>query len=204
MSRNASTPINKHNGRRPNSARSDSSVSTVYDGPPRRISRSSTRKPGKPRTASAAMCRRCAALATGARRGGGSAAGTMRGSSSAGARRAACAGGAAVRRIGGGNDADFLKRECALRRLRRAQVAVMNRVEGTAKNTDRLHLKLLADVSVAEHHEFDRGQPFEPDRTTGMQLVGGDANLDADSLLETVGEARRGVDHHRARIDLAQ
>ena len=37
-----------------------------------------------------------------------------------------------------------------------------------------------------------------------MQLVGGDADLGAQPVLEAVGEAGRDVDHHARRIDLAQ
>ena len=47
-------------------------------------------------------------------------------------------------------------------------------------------------------------RPSRPDRPARVQLVGRDADLGAEPVLEAVGEARRGVDHHRARVDLAQ
>src|SRR5690606_40784940 len=38
--------------------------------------------------------------------------------------------------------------------------------------------------------------------TAGMQLVGGNADLGAQAILEAVGETGGGVDHHRAGIHL--
>src|SRR4029077_12131650 len=62
---------------------------------------------------------------------------------------------------------------------------------------------LSADLSVPEHHELLRGEALEPDRTPGVQLVGGDADFGAEAVLVAVGEAGRGVPHHRARVALA-
>ncbi len=56
----------------------------------------------------------------------------------------------------------------------------------------------------AEHDVLLRGEAFEAHRAARVQLVGGDADLRAEAVLEAVGEARRGVHHHRARIDFAQ
>src|SRR5512134_1759138 len=61
-----------------------------------------------------------------------------------------------------------------------------------------------ADLATAENDPLLAGEPLQSDRTAGVQLVGGDADLGAQPVLEAVGEARRGVDHHRAGVDLAQ
>src|SRR5690606_13574821 len=47
-------------------------------------------------------------------------------------------------------------------------------------------------------------ETFQADRTARVNLVGGDTDLGAQTILKTVGEARRSIDHDRARIDLAQ
>jgi hypothetical protein len=57
---------------------------------------------------------------------------------------------------------------------------------------------------VADDDELLRRQAFEADRSARVQLVGGDADLGAEAVLVAVGEARRGVPHHRGRVDLAQ
>src|SRR5262249_37053448 len=61
-----------------------------------------------------------------------------------------------------------------------------------------------ANLAVAEDDEFLRRQALEADRAAGVQLVSGDADLGAEAVLVAVGEARRGIPHHRAGIDLAQ
>ncbi|MNJ19841.1 hypothetical protein D3C77_141650 [compost metagenome] len=57
-------------------------------------------------------------------------------------------------------------------------------------------------MTVADHHVFFTGQAFQADRAAGMQFVGGNTDFRAQTILETVGKAGRGVDHHRGRIDL--
>src|SRR5512139_475497 len=59
-------------------------------------------------------------------------------------------------------------------------------------------------VPVAEHDPFPRGEPLEPDGAARVQLVGGDADLRAQTVLEAVGEARGGVHHDGGGVDLAQ
>src|SRR5690242_268703 len=59
-------------------------------------------------------------------------------------------------------------------------------------------------VSVAEHDPLLRREALEPHGPARVQLVGGDADLGAEAVLEAVGEAGRRVHHHRARIDLAE
>ncbi|KAF1858399.1 hypothetical protein Lal_00014910 [Lupinus albus] len=49
-----------------------------------------------------------------------------------------------------------------------------------------------------------RRQAFQPDRSARVQLVVRDADLRTEAVLETVGEARRRVDHHGGRVDFAQ
>src|SRR5574343_1157022 len=63
---------------------------------------------------------------------------------------------------------------------------------------------LTAYVPVAEHDPLLAGQAFEADRAAGVDLVGRDADFGTQAVFETIGEARRGIDHHRARIDFAQ
>src|SRR5512135_171518 len=64
--------------------------------------------------------------------------------------------------------------------------------------------KLVAHLPVAQHDPLLRREAFEPHRAARMELVGGDADLGAQAVLEAVGEARGGVHHHRARVHLAQ
>src|SRR5512134_374278 len=61
-----------------------------------------------------------------------------------------------------------------------------------------------ADLAVAEDDVLLGGQALEADRAARVQLVGRDADFGAQSVLVTVGEARGGVPHDRARVDLAQ
>src|SRR5260221_2476774 len=62
---------------------------------------------------------------------------------------------------------------------------------------------LGTNLPRAQDHPFLASEAFEPDRPARMQLVGGNADLRAEAVLEAVGKARRRVDHHRARIDFA-
>src|SRR5437667_9525882 len=61
-----------------------------------------------------------------------------------------------------------------------------------------------ANLAAAEDHVLLRGEALEAHRAARVQLVGGNADLCTQTVLESVGEARRGVHHHRARIDLAK
>src|SRR5690606_23457145 len=65
-------------------------------------------------------------------------------------------------------------------------------------------LRSLASVAVAEDDVLLRGESFQPDRATRMQLVGGNADLCTKPVFEAIGKTCRGVDHHRAGIHLAQ
>ena len=51
-------------------------------------------------------------------------------------------------------------------------------------------LHLLPDVPVAQHDELLAGQSFQSHRTTGVKLVGRDADFRAQPILETVGKSR--------------
>src|SRR5215472_8208230 len=62
----------------------------------------------------------------------------------------------------------------------------------------------LTYLPAAEHDPLLAGQALESDRSARVELVGRDADLRAQPVFEAVGEARGGIDHDRARIDLAQ
>ena len=53
-----------------------------------------------------------------------------------------------------------------------------------------------ANLALPQHHPLQRGQPFHADRAARVQLVGADADLGAQPVLEAIGKARAGVDHH--------
>lgn len=59
-------------------------------------------------------------------------------------------------------------------------------------------------MAVAEDDELLRSEAFQPDRAARVQFVGADADFRAEAIFEAVGETGGGVDHDRARIDLAQ
>src|SRR6478672_6905879 len=61
-----------------------------------------------------------------------------------------------------------------------------------------------AHVAVAQDDPLLRREPLEAHGTARVQLVGGDADLRAEAVLEAVRETRRGVHHDRARVHLAQ
>src|SRR2546425_605413 len=61
-----------------------------------------------------------------------------------------------------------------------------------------------ANLAAAEDHVLLRGEALEAHRAARMQLVGRNADLRAQAVLEAVGEARRSVHQYGARIDLAQ
>src|SRR5690606_27754933 len=60
------------------------------------------------------------------------------------------------------------------------------------------------DMAVTEHDPFLAGQALEADRAAGVDAVGGNADLGAEAILEAVSKPRRGIDHHRAGIDLGE
>ncbi len=60
-----------------------------------------------------------------------------------------------------------------------AEVTVMDRVEGPAENPNHVRYRSAAHMAVSEHDEFLRRQSFQTDRTTGMKLVGADADFRA-------------------------
>src|SRR5207253_1920909 len=60
------------------------------------------------------------------------------------------------------------------------------------------------DLALAQHDPLLGRETLQPHRPARMELVGGDADLRAEAVLEAVGEARAGVDHHARGIDLAQ
>src|SRR5690554_2391283 len=73
-----------------------------------------------------------------------------------------------------------------------------------SKVPPRMPIFLATNVSVAKHHVFFAGQPQQSDRATGMQLVGGNADFRAQTVLETIGKTGRGVDHHRTGVHFGQ
>jgi hypothetical protein len=46
----------------------------------------------------------------------------------------------------------------------------------------------VSDFALAQHHPFQRGQPLEAHRPAGVELVGADADLGAQAVLEAVGQ----------------
>src|SRR5690606_27238662 len=65
-------------------------------------------------------------------------------------------------------------------------------------------LSLGPRLALAAHPVLVAGQLLRANRSAGVQLAGGDADLGAHAELATVGELRRGVVHHDAGIDLVQ
>src|SRR2546430_17082933 len=65
-------------------------------------------------------------------------------------------------------------------------------------------LGLLPDLAAAEHDVLLRGEALQAHRTARMQLVGRNADLRAEAVLEAVGEARGSVYQDRARIHFAK
>lgn len=54
-----------------------------------------------------------------------------------------------------------------------------------------------ADLAFAEDDPLLAGEAFEADWAAGVDLVGGNADLRTESILEAVGKAGRCVDHYR-------
>jgi hypothetical protein len=85
------------------------------------------------------------------------------------------------------------------------QVAEVDRIEGAAENPyhgvggrrlerigidwDKTTRLLLSDLTLTQHHVLLRGQAFQADRTAGVNLIGADADLRAETVLKAVGEA---------------
>lgn len=58
-------------------------------------------------------------------------------------------------------------------------------------------LRSGADLAFAEDDPLLAGEAFEAHRAAGVDLVGGNADLRTESILEAVGKAGRCVDHYR-------
>ena len=52
-----------------------------------------------------------------------------------------------------------------------------------------LPVLLFSDLTVSENDIFRRGQSLKPHRTSGMELLGADSDLRAESELESVGKS---------------
>src|SRR5689334_4655662 len=63
---------------------------------------------------------------------------------------------------------------------------------------------LRTDLACPQDDPLAAGQALQPDRAARMQLVRRDADLGAEAVFVAVGEARRRIDHHRARVDFAE
>src|SRR2546421_1909534 len=61
-----------------------------------------------------------------------------------------------------------------------------------------------ADLAAAEHDPFAARQTLQPDRPARGELVRRNADFCTEPVFVAVGESRRRIDHHRARVDLAQ
>ena len=61
-----------------------------------------------------------------------------------------------------------------------------------------------ADLAGAAHQVLVGRELAQPHRPARVQAVRADADLGAEAELEAVGEARRGVDEDRGRVDLVQ
>jgi len=63
---------------------------------------------------------------------------------------------------------------------------------------------LGADLAVAEHDPFLRGQAVQADGAADVDFVGGNADFRAEAVFEAVGKTGGGVYHHAGGIDGAQ
>src|SRR3569832_2798516 len=59
---------------------------------------------------------------------------------------------------------------------------------------------LLPDMTLPQHDELLTREPFESARSAHVDLVGADADLRTETVIDANGETRRGVHNHRARI----
>ncbi len=91
-----------------------------------------------------------------------------------------------------------------------AQMAKVNRIKGAPEETNHRQRTVTAalpmairptrskqmrdkrwlftDLTVAKHDKFLRGQTLESNRSAGMEFIGTDANLGAESVLEAIGK----------------
>lgn len=68
---------------------------------------------------------------------------------------------------------------------RQPQMAIVDWIEGSPQDTEGAHAfdQAIAsrcscpDMAISQYDEFSRGQPFQPDRTTGVKLVGADPDF---------------------------
>src|SRR5581483_8319928 len=68
----------------------------------------------------------------------------------------------------------------------------------------RVTAALRPRLSAAANAVFEAGQLFDPDRSTGVEPSGSNANLRAKTELAAIGELRRGIMQDDGRVDLAQ
>src|SRR5437667_1106784 len=57
-------------------------------------------------------------------------------------------------------------------------------------------------LAFSQYYELGGGELLCAHRAVGVEPGGGDADLGTQPELAAVGEAGRGVDHHRGRVDL--
>src|SRR3569623_1083998 len=191
----ASMPMMSASGVSPSSSRSESTVSTMYEGPGRRSSRSSTRSRGSPLTARRSMVSRCSACARGAARWGG----TPQGMSRTGSRPSSSS-----KSIAGRRWPKWMGSKVPPRRpIMNQRAPAMREVQNECRRPVPCKA-LLPDMPLPQHDELLTREPFESDRSAHVYLVGADADLRTETVFEAIGETRRGVHHHRARIHLAQ
>lgn len=55
----------------------------------------------------------------------------------------------------------------------------------------------VANFALTQNHPFLACQPLQTYRATGMELVGGDADLGTEAEFKAIGKSRGGVDHDR-------
>ena len=108
-----------------------------------------------------------------------------------------------------------LQAEPALHRGHGLQDALLELVDRAGQGRDEMrnHPILLLLSSPPRFRSAPRrcparstegGEALDADRPARMELVRADADLGAQAVFETVGEARAGVHHHAGRIHLAQ
>ena len=63
---------------------------------------------------------------------------------------------------------------------------------------------LFPNVAITNHNVFLRGQAFEADRSTRMELVRTDTYFGTESVFKAIGKTGRSVDHDRTGIDFGE
>ena len=63
---------------------------------------------------------------------------------------------------------------------------------------------LLANFALPKHHPFHRGQALDAHGSSGVKLIGGDADFGPQAVFKAIGKTRAGVDHHAGRVHLTQ